>query len=77
MSNQTPNTALQPLVFRPREAAKLLNRSESWLAKKRCDGLGPRFIKQGQIFYQRSDLEDWLANQQRRASTAEYGGSHG
>jgi hypothetical protein len=84
MTDNPQSTALQPLVFRPREAAKLLNRSESWLAKKRCTGTGPSYYKAGAVFYTRSSLEDWLLKQQRCTSTAEYsaggfskGGSYG
>jgi hypothetical protein len=45
MSDESQSNALQPLAFKPREATNIINRSENWLAKKRCDGLGPNFIK--------------------------------
>jgi hypothetical protein len=32
MPDKSSNDALQPLVFRPRQAAKHINRSDSWLA---------------------------------------------
>lgn len=76
MADKAPNDPLlQPLAFRPRQAAQILNRSESWLAKKRCDGGGPGFIKCGpkSVFYTRSALETWLAAQKRCSSTSEYG----
>jgi hypothetical protein len=78
MSDTPQNNALQPLVFKPREAAKILNRSDSWLAKTRCTGTGPEFIKATgkSVYYTRDALEAWLAKQPRHASTSEYvGGS--
>jgi hypothetical protein len=74
MPDTPKNNALQPLAFKPREAAKILNRSDSWLAKRRCYGDGPAFIKtgSGSVYYEHSALEAWLANQRRCVSTADY-----
>ncbi len=30
------------------------------LAKKRCDGTGPKFSKRGRLLYYREDLDEWL-----------------
>jgi hypothetical protein len=44
------------------EAASYLNLSSASLAKMRCMGGGPVFIRLGRkIGYQRPDLDDWLA----------------
>ena len=44
----------------PDEAARLLRLAKSSLAKTRCMGGGPRFIKLGRsVRYQRSDCNEW------------------
>jgi len=30
------------------------------LAKKRCNGTGPKFTKRGRVLYFREDLDEWL-----------------
>jgi hypothetical protein len=40
------------------------------LAMKRCDGTGPKFVKQGRVFYFREDLDEWLGGN-RATSTAQ------
>jgi len=44
------------------EAAVYLRSSPSTLAKRRCYGGGPRFIRQSarKVVYRRTDLDDWL-----------------
>jgi hypothetical protein len=72
---KVPNgsTAIQPLVFTPKQAAQIIGYSTSWLAKRRLDGTGPRFIKGPKnVSYQRAALEDWLATQRCFTSTSEY-----
>jgi hypothetical protein len=74
MPDEAPNNALQPLAFKPREAAKILNRSDSWLAKQRCTGTGPDYLKLSghTVLYTREALEAWLAKQPRCTSTSQY-----
>ena len=51
-------------------AARYVGLSRKTLAKKRCDGTGPKFVKVGRIFYYRDDLDAWLRSR-RVTSTAE------
>jgi hypothetical protein len=51
-------------------AATYLGLSVQTLAKKRCNGKGPKFVKRGRIFYYREDLDEWL-RAGRVGSTAE------
>jgi hypothetical protein len=44
----------------PRAAAIYIGLSIKTLAKKRCNGTGPKFVKRGRIFYYRDDLDEWL-----------------
>jgi len=54
-------TATAAIMGAP-EAASYLNLSSASLAKMRCMGGGPVFIRLGRkIGYQRPDLDDWLA----------------
>jgi hypothetical protein len=48
MNAPTKASPIDPLLH-PKEAAKLLNVSDSWLAKSRLTGTGPR-----EAFYQRT-----------------------
>jgi Helix-turn-helix domain len=43
-----------------KNAALYLGLSIQTLAKKRCEGGGPKFVKRGRIFYYREDLDEWL-----------------
>ena len=54
------------------EAAAYLRSSTSTLAKLRCYGGGPQFIRQSarKVVYRRADLDAWL-NKRSRASTFE------
>jgi len=53
-------------ILSPPEAARYLGLSVSTLAKMRCWGGGPEYIKMGRkINYERQPLDDWKA--QRRA----------
>jgi len=54
------------VLLTPREAAKLLKVSLSWLAKARMRGDGPPYIKFGKsIRYSESALLEWLKSRQR------------
>jgi hypothetical protein len=56
----------------PKEVAQRIKRTENWLAKSRCYGFGPPFLKiSGLIRYRRSDVDAWLAGLEH-ASTADY-----
>jgi predicted DNA-binding transcriptional regulator AlpA len=50
----------------PKETARYLNVSTSWLAKRRQDGDGPPFVKFGRaVRYLRSSLQQWVKVHQR------------
>lgn len=51
-------------------AAVCVGLSVKTLAKKRCNGTGPKFVKRGRVFYYREDLDEWL-RAARVSSTAE------
>lgn len=57
----------------PREAARELNCSKSYLDKLRCYGGGPPFLRIGRrmVRYQRGDAKKW-AHSHRFNSTSEY-----
>jgi predicted DNA-binding transcriptional regulator AlpA len=64
------NVKLRRLV-KTREAAEIVNSSESWLNKLRVFGNGPEFIKLGRsVFYEIDALEAWIAKN-RRSSTSQ------
>jgi hypothetical protein len=68
--NNAKVTSLEPLLH-PKQAAKLLNVSPSWLAKSRLTGSGPRFVKIGRaVRYPESALRDFV-RAQTRTSTSE------
>lgn len=50
-------------LLRPQEAASFLCVAVQTLARWRCEGQGPRFVKVGRrlVAYRRDDLEAWLA----------------
>ena len=57
----TPPVAANEVLLTPKQAAKLLNLSTSWLAKRRGDGEGPAYIKfRGAIRYRLADLQLWM-----------------
>lgn len=50
-------------LLRSDEAAKIIDRSESWLNQQRCKGRGPRYIRIGNsIRYRRTDLDSYLSS---------------
>jgi hypothetical protein len=73
-SHRTTSTKVSAGVapsLTPRETARILRVSTSWLAKRRMDGTGPPFIKLGRcIRYSEAALVHWMRSQQR-LSTAE------
>ena len=66
---QKPNAS--PLnLLSPKEAAKLLKVSLSWLAKARMRGDGPPYIRVGRsIRYPESALLQWLKSRQRLSTS--------
>jgi predicted DNA-binding transcriptional regulator AlpA len=61
---------MDPLLH-PRDAAKILNVSMSWLAKARLSGEGPRFVKIGRaVRYLESSLRDYIKGR-TQGSTSE------
>jgi hypothetical protein len=70
--NQQKAPPLVTSLLTPREAARILKVSVSWLAKARMRGDGAAYIKVGRgIRYTEAALQQWLkANQ--RLSTSEH-----
>jgi predicted DNA-binding transcriptional regulator AlpA len=61
---------IDPLLH-PKEAARILNVSISWLAKSRLSGTGPRFVKIGRaVRYLESSLREYIKGR-TRGSTSE------
>jgi excisionase family DNA binding protein len=61
------------VVHTPKEAAARLKVSESFLAKKRVTGGGPKFIKVGRVVrYPETALNEYLSTQ-LRSSTSDVG----
>ena len=58
-------------LLTPKQAARFINMSESFLAKARMNGDGPRYLKLGRaVRYRKSDLVAWL-KMSAKTSTAE------
>ena len=58
-------------LLTPEQAARFINMSESFLAKARMNGDGPRYLKLGRaVRYRESDLVAWL-KMSAKTSTAE------
>jgi predicted DNA-binding transcriptional regulator AlpA len=61
---------IDPLLH-PKDAAKILNLSTSWLAKARLRGDGPRYVKIGRaVRYPESSLREYVKSRMR-GSTSE------
>jgi predicted DNA-binding transcriptional regulator AlpA len=57
---------VSPIQISPKQTARKLNVSLSWLAKRRADGDGPPFVKLGRaVRYPLSSLEQWVKIHQR------------
>lgn len=53
-------------LLTPKQAARLLNLSVSWLAKRRLEGNGPLYSKLlGAVRYDEATLRQWMKSQQR------------
>jgi predicted DNA-binding transcriptional regulator AlpA len=58
------------VLLTPKEAAKLLKVSVSWLAKSRMRGDGPPYIKVGRsIRYTEATLLQWMKSRQRLSTS--------
>ncbi len=58
------------VLLTPKEAAKMLKVSLSWLAKARMRGDGPAFIKVGRsIRYTEASLQQWMKSRQRLSTS--------
>jgi predicted DNA-binding transcriptional regulator AlpA len=63
-----PNT-IDPLLY-PRDVAKLLGVSLSWIAKARLRGDGPRFVKIGRsVRYLQSSVLDYIKSRTRHSTS--------
>jgi len=70
MTAFTKASTIDPLLY-PKEAAKLLSVSISWLAKSRLTGTGPRFVKIGRsVRYSESSLREYIKSRMK-GSTSE------
>ena len=57
-------------LMSPKEAAKQLKVSNSWLAKARMRGDGPPYIRIGRsIRYSEAALQQWLKSRQRLSTS--------
>lgn len=57
--------------YRTSEAARYLNMSSSWLAKRRMYGDGPEYSKAGPriVVYDKQDLDAWLESRKRSSTS--------
>ena len=62
--------ATAPILLTPKQAARRLNLSVSWLAKRRLAGDGPPYIKLGgAVRYAETSLQQWMKGQQRTSTS--------
>jgi predicted DNA-binding transcriptional regulator AlpA len=58
-------------LLHPRDAARMLSLSISWLAKSRLSGTGPRYVKIGRsVRYPESSIREYIKSRMR-GSTSE------
>jgi predicted DNA-binding transcriptional regulator AlpA len=68
---QMANTLPSDSLLHPKEVAKLLGVSDSWLAKSRLTGMGPAFVKIGRaVRYRLLAVQDYI-KARTRSSTSE------
>src|SRR5258705_1289515 len=59
-----------PIWLTPKQTARHLNLSVSWLAKRRLAGDGPPYIKLGgAVRYAEASLQQWMKGQQRTSTS--------
>jgi predicted DNA-binding transcriptional regulator AlpA len=62
--------ATTPILLTPKQAARHLNLSVSWLAKRRLAGDGPPYVKLGgAVRYVEISLQQWMKGQQRTSTS--------
>jgi predicted DNA-binding transcriptional regulator AlpA len=65
----TDRPTVPPTLLTPKQAARFLNVSVSWLAKRRLTGDGPPYLKLGgAVRYTEAALQQWLKSQQRTST---------
>jgi predicted DNA-binding transcriptional regulator AlpA len=70
-STEVPAIGGADRLVRAPEAARWLGLSPATLAKLRCTGGGPQYVKLGRaVAYEISDLRAWRESQGKHASTA-------
>jgi hypothetical protein len=58
------------VLLTPKQAARHLNLSVSWLAKRRLAGDGPTYVKLGgAVRYGETSLQQWMKSQQRTSTS--------
>jgi predicted DNA-binding transcriptional regulator AlpA len=68
MNAPTKASTIDPLLH-PKEVARLLNVSTSWLAKSRLTGTGPRFVKIGRaVRYPESAVREFIKAHMRTST---------
>jgi predicted DNA-binding transcriptional regulator AlpA len=68
MNAPTKTSEIDPLLHAG-QVAKLLNVSDSWLAKSRLNGTGPGFIKIGRaVRYATSTVREYIVSRQRHST---------
>jgi predicted DNA-binding transcriptional regulator AlpA len=59
-----------PILLTPKQTARHLNLSVSWLAKRRLAGDGPPYVKLGgAVRYVDTSLQQWMKSQQRTSTS--------
>ena len=59
-----------PTLLTPKQAARHLNLSVSWLAKRRLAGDGPPYVKLGgAVRYAEASILQWMKAQQRTSTS--------
>jgi predicted DNA-binding transcriptional regulator AlpA len=71
MTTVTKANTIDPLLH-PKDAARILSLSDSWLAKSRLTGTGPRFVKLGRaVRYPESSLREFIKSRMKSSTSEE------
>jgi predicted DNA-binding transcriptional regulator AlpA len=66
----TNRPTVTSVMLTPKQAARHLNLSVSWLAKRRLAGDGPPYVKLGgAVRYAEASLQQWMKGQQRTSTS--------
>lgn len=61
---------MENALLSSKTVAKRIDMSEPSLARMRCEGTGPAYLKLGRsVKYRWSDVEAWLQSQQRQSTS--------